>query len=233
METYVGRGAARVRTLFRNVREEALRNFAARQKASAKAAGRGSLSRTISSFLGPAVRHSDEQKDVGMPMAILFIDEIDALAKSRNSSSILSSVGGCDEREQTLNQLLTELDGFETGSTSSRVNVIVIAATNRPEVLDPAILRPGRFDRHVKVDYPDARGREAILKVHARRIRVDSRSVDFSSLPPLEGFSGADLKNVVNEAALLAVRTSSPAVNQCHLVEAVRKLRRTRGRPHY
>jgi cell division protease FtsH len=119
------------------------------------------------------------------------------------------------------------MDGFETGDTttsSNRVNVIVIAATNRPEVLDPAIMRPGRFDRHVRVNLPDARGREAILRVHARRIRWDRSKVDFADLPT-HNFSGADLKNVVNEAALLAVRSGSSAVTQSHLLEAVQKVR--------
>jgi cell division protease FtsH len=161
-------------------------------------------------------------------MAIIFIDEIDCLAKRRDGSGFSSSLGrGCDEREQTLNQLLTELDGFETGAVSSDgVDVIVIAATNRPEVLDPAIMRPGRFDRHVRISLPDARGRDAILRVHARHIRWDHSSVDFSLLSKAtQGFSGADLKNVINEAALLAVRSGCLMVEQIHLLEAVQKVR--------
>ena len=161
------------------------------------------------------------------PMAIIFIDEIDALAKRRDSGMGLPSSlggGGCDEREQTLNQLLTEMDGFESGNPSSAgVNVIVIAATNRPEVLDPAILRAGRFDRHVQVALPDSHGREAILKVHARRIRT-AEGVNFTQLPT-QGFSGASLKNVINESALLAVRCGSAVVTQDHLQEATQKVR--------
>ncbi|EED90601.1 hypothetical protein THAPSDRAFT_35798, partial [Thalassiosira pseudonana CCMP1335] len=191
VETYVGRGAARVRALFRG--------------------------------------HQS-------PMAIIFIDEIDALAKRRDTGMGLPSSlggGGCDEREQTLNQLLTEMDGFATGSSSAShgggppsVIVIVIAATNRPECLDPAILRAGRFDRHVKVPLPDARGREAILRVHSRNIRWDQSSVNFGELAgaPTNNFSGADLKNVTNEAALLAVRSKSLVVKQHHLLEAVQKV---------
>ena len=117
------------------------------------------------------------------------------------------------------------MDGFETGNVSSiGVDVIVIAATNRLEVLDPAILRPGRFDRHVRISLPDARGREAILQVHARRIRLDRSMVDFASLAT-QGFSGADLMNVINEAALLAVRSGSTLVKQAHLLKAVQKVR--------
>mmetsp|Transcript_20194 Transcript_20194/g.32891 ORF Transcript_20194/g.32891 Transcript_20194/m.32891 type:complete len:227 (-) Transcript_20194:386-1066(-) len=189
----------------------------------------------VHSLVAPSGTRSDsmveEEGDSHQrPMAIIFIDEIDALAKRRDSGPSSLGGGGCDEREQTLNQLLTEMDGFATGagSSSTGVHVIVIAATNRPEVLDPAIMRPGRFDRHVQVSLPDARGREAILRVHARRIRCD-RKVDFSALPTC-GFSGADLKNVVNEAALLAVRCGSSVVVQDHLMEAVQKVRAMRGR---
>lgn len=175
------------------------------------------------------------------PMAIIFIDEIDALAKRRDTGpgGLPSPLGGggCDEREQTLNQLLTEMDGFVTGgghddsAGEGVVNVVVIAATNRPEVLDPAVLRPGRFDRHVRVGLPDARGREAILRVHARRVRWDCASGSgpgtdllFGGLPT-HGFSGADLGNVINEAALLAVRDGNAAgATRAHLEEAVRKV---------
>ena len=127
--------------------------------------------------------------------------------------------------QQTLNQLLTEMDRFATGGSSpTGVHVIVIAATNRPEVLDHAIMRPGRFDRHVQVSLPDARGQEAILRSRARRTRWDRSSVDFSELPT-RNFSGADLKNVNDEATLLAVRRGSSAVVQDHLMEAVQKVR--------
>ncbi|KAL7527798.1 hypothetical protein ACHAXR_006265 [Thalassiosira sp. AJA248-18] len=252
VETYVGRGAARVRSLFRNVREEALRNFKRRQRKQIKRwntvsnndgdtnnrvarEDRGVVTRAMSDVWGgvqslvTSSRRSDStlEEEGQQPMAIIFIDEIDALAKRRDSGMGLPSSlggGGCDEREQTLNQLLTEMDGFATGGSSSEVNVIIIAATNRPEVLDPAIMRPGRFDRHVQVTLPDARGREAILRVHARRIRWDQSSVNFCELPT-HNFSGADLKNVINEAALFALRRGSPVVAQDHLLEAVQKIR--------
>jgi cell division protease FtsH len=134
---------------------------------------------------------------------IIFIDEIDAVGRHRGAGL----GGGHDEREQTLNQLLVEMDGFE-----SNEGVIIIAATNRPDVLDPAMLRPGRFDRHVVVNRPDLRGREAILRVHARRVLL-SDDVDLSVIARgTPGFSGADLENLVNEAALLAARRDADAV---------------------
>ena len=237
VDTYVGRGAARVRTLFHNVREEAKRNFRRRH------GGRERVARyaadpvsdrlvggweSIKSTLGMTDLSKKDDDSHRRPMAIIFIDEIDCLAKRRDGSGFSSSLGGgCDEREQTLNQLLTELDGFETGAVSSDgVDVIIIAATNRPEVLDPALMRPGRFDRHVRISLPDARGRDAILRVHARHIRWDHSSVDFSLLSKAtQGFSGADLKNVINEAALLAVRSGCLMVEQIHLLEAVQKVR--------
>lgn len=251
VETYVGRGAARVRALFKNVRAEAMVNFNRRQKQTKRQINRRNtlaniptekrrITRTLSemsdrvvdvwecvqSLVSDSTREVEEECHQ-RPMAIIFIDEIDALAKRRGSGMGLPSSlsgGGCDEREQTLNQLLTEMDGFESGSPSSAgVNVIVIAATNRPEVLDPAILRAGRFDRHVQVALPDSHGREAILKVHARRIRT-AEEVNFSQLPT-QGFSGASLKNVINESALLAVRCGSSVVTQDHLQEATQKVR--------
>ena len=134
---------------------------------------------------------------------IIFIDEIDAVGRQRGAGL----GGGHDEREQTLNQLLVEMDGFE-----SNEGVILIAATNRPDVLDPAMLRPGRFDRHVVVSAPDVRGREEILKVHARRI-VAGKEVDLSVIARgTPGFSGADLENLVNEAALIAARREADGV---------------------
>ncbi len=146
---------------------------------------------------------------------IIFIDELDALGKTRGSSV----VGGHDEREQTLNALLVEMDGFTTNS-----GVIVLAATNRPETLDPALLRPGRFDRHVLVDRPDVRGREAILRVHLKNIKLDP-AVDVKELASLtSGFVGADLANLVNEAALLAARRGKRSVTMQELTEAIERV---------
>jgi cell division protease FtsH len=147
---------------------------------------------------------------------IVFIDELDALGKSRGAGSLL---GGNDEREQTLNQLLTEMDGFD-GNTG----VIIIAATNRPEVLDPALLRPGRFDRRVLVDRPDKIGREAILNVHARNVKL-AADVDLGALAArTPGFAGADLANLVNEAALLAARKNLDAVRMADFNEAIERV---------
>ncbi|KAL7462710.1 hypothetical protein ACHAXS_003083 [Conticribra weissflogii] len=291
VETYVGRGAARVRALFRGVRQEAWRNFERRKRQHALERARmqrmertikryqsditsdatgkstnGAVTRAISDVGERVVEALERVKSLvnvsndstvdsverdqnQTPVAIIFIDEIDALAKRRDSGMGLPHSlggGGCDEREQTLNALLTEMDGFSTGIPApsamsslrtgpDSVIVIVIAATNRKDVLDPAILRPGRFDRHVEVPLPDANGREAILRVHARRIRLDRHAslrelawgngVDDSSAPT-ENFSGADLKNVINEAALLAVRSGSSVVQQNHLLSAAQKVRR-------
>ena len=142
---------------------------------------------------------------------IVFIDEIDAIGKRRDSQ-----LGGNDEREQTLNQLLTEMDGFEGNS-----GIIVLAATNRPEALDPALTRPGRFDRRVPVELPDLKGREEILKVHARKIKV-SDDVNFQQIARMaSGASGAELANIVNEAALRAVRSGRGCVNQSDLEESI------------
>jgi len=142
---------------------------------------------------------------------IVFIDEIDAIGQKRDSR-----IGGNDEREQTLNQLLTEMDGFE-GNTG----VIILAATNRPETLDPALTRPGRFDRRVPVELPDLRGREEILKVHAKKIKVSS-DVDFSVIARMaSGASGAELANIINEAALRAVRAGKKIVEQKDLEESI------------
>lgn len=143
---------------------------------------------------------------------IIFIDELDALGKSRSGSV----VGGHDEREQTLNALLVEMDGFDSNN-----GVIVVAATNRPETLDPALLRPGRFDRQVLVDRPDVAGREAILKVHVRSVKLDDE-VDIRHIASItSGFVGADLANLVNEAALLAARADKSAVSTTEFDEAV------------
>jgi cell division protease FtsH len=145
---------------------------------------------------------------------IIFIDELDAIGKSRSHFS-----GGHDEREQTLNQLLVEMDGFD-----SRTGVIIIGATNRPEILDPALLRPGRFDRQVLVDKPDLAGREAILKIHSAAVKM-AKEVNLTSIAQsTPGFSGADLANIVNEAALLAVRAQRKEVTQPDFEEAVEKI---------
>ena len=142
---------------------------------------------------------------------IVFIDEIDAIGKKRDGQ-----IGGNDEREQTLNQLLTEMDGFE-GNTG----VIILAATNRPETLDPALLRPGRFDRRVPVELPDLKGREEIIRVHAKKIRVGD-NVDYSKIARMaSGASGAELANIVNEAALRAVRNNREYATQEDLEESI------------
>ena len=143
---------------------------------------------------------------------IVFIDEIDTIGKKRDNGGI----GGNDEREQTLNQLLTEMDGFD-----GKKGVVILAATNRPESLDPALLRPGRFDRRIPVELPDLQGREAILKVHAKDVKTDG-SIDYSAIArATSGASGAELANIVNEAALRAVRMGRNVVKQEDLQESV------------
>ncbi|MEM9120821.1 MAG: ATP-dependent zinc metalloprotease FtsH [Cyanobacteria bacterium P01_F01_bin.56] len=162
------------------------------------------------------VRDLFEQAKKQAP-CIVFIDELDAIGKSRSSGGFY---GGNDEREQTLNQLLTEMDGFSAGDTT----VIVLAATNRPETLDPALLRPGRFDRQVLVDRPDVKGREAILAIHAQGVKL-SDQVDLKAIATrTPGFAGADLANLVNEAALLAARNNRPAVEQSDFAEAIERV---------
>ena len=144
---------------------------------------------------------------------IVFIDEIDTIGKKRDTAA---NIGGNDEREQTLNQLLTEMDGFNASK-----GVIILAATNRPDSLDPALLRPGRFDRRIPVELPDLAGREAILKVHAKKVKVADR-VDFGAIAKMAaGASGAELANMVNEAALRAVRAGRKFVTQSDLEESV------------
>ena len=143
---------------------------------------------------------------------IVFIDEIDAIGQKRNSGNL----GGNDEREQTLNQLLTEMDGFE-----SNTGVIILAATNRPDSLDPALTRPGRFDRRVPVELPDLKGREEILKVHAKKVAL-APGIDFNTVARMaSGASGAELANIVNEAALRAVRAGRKSVTQADLEESI------------
>lgn len=160
------------------------------------------------------VRDMFQQAESKAP-CIIFIDELDALGKTRGSSM----VGGHDEREQTLNALLVEMDGFDSTS-----GVIVLAASNRPETLDPALLRPGRFDRNVLVDRPDIRGREDILKVHVKSVKLDD-NVNLKRIAAItSGFVGADLANLVNEAALLAVRNDKNAVSMEEFNEGVERV---------
>jgi cell division protease FtsH len=148
----------------------------------------------------------------GKAPCIIFIDELDAIGKAR----VASPLGTHEEREQTLNQLLVEMDGFDP-----RKGIIVMSATNRPEVLDPALLRPGRFDRRVVVDRPDVQGREAILRLHARAVKL-AGDVDLKVVAArTTGFAGADLANLVNEATLLAARRNQPEVSMGDFEEAI------------
>src|SRR3954464_666476 len=160
------------------------------------------------------IRDLFQQAEAKAP-CIVFIDELDALGKTR----VQSPLGSHEEREQTLNQLLAEMDGFD-----SRKGVIIMAATNRPEVLDPALLRPGRFDRQILVDKPDVRGREAILRIHAKDVRM-SPNIDLRVVAArTAGFAGADLANLVNEAALLAARSDQSAVGMKDFESAIDRL---------
>jgi len=162
------------------------------------------------------VRDLFEQANAKAP-AIIFIDELDALGRAR--AGVTGVGGGHDEREQTLNQLLAELDGFDPSK-----GVVLLAATNRPEILDPALLRAGRFDRQILVDRPDKTGREAILKVHMRKVQL-APDVDAETIAALTtGFSGADLANLVNEAALLATRRSAAAVSLDDFTRAIERI---------
>ncbi|PKK95802.1 MAG: cell division protein FtsH, partial [Tenericutes bacterium HGW-Tenericutes-4] len=160
------------------------------------------------------VRDLFEQAKRSMP-CIVFIDEIDAVGRQRGAGL----GGGNDEREQTLNQLLVQMDGFDANE-----GIIIIAATNRPDVLDPALLRPGRFDRQIYVNIPDVLGREKILEVHARNKPISS-DVDFQSIARLtSGFSGADIENLLNEAAILAARANRTHINAKDISEGINKV---------
>ena len=162
------------------------------------------------------VRDLFEQAKKQAP-CIIFIDELDAIGKSRNAGGFY---GGNDEREQTLNQLLTEMDGFAAGGAT----VIVLAATNRPETLDPALLRPGRFDRQVLVDRPDLSGREEILEIHSQKVKLGPDVNLHAIATRTPGFAGADLANLVNEAALLAARNHRETVAQADFAEAIERV---------
>jgi cell division protease FtsH len=156
------------------------------------------------------------QKAAEQAPCIIFVDELDAVGKARGGGS---PIGGHDEREQTLNQILVEMDGFD-----GRKGIIVMAATNRPETLDPALLRPGRFDRQVLVDRPDVKGRHAILKVHARELKL-SPAVDLEEIARMTpGFAGADLANLLNEAALLAARRDKTQIELADVAESVERI---------
>jgi cell division protease FtsH len=160
------------------------------------------------------VRDLFEQAKKTAP-CIIFIDELDAMGKTRHSNIL----GGNDEKEQTLNQLLVEMDGFDTQG-----GIIILAATNRPEMIDPALLRAGRFDRQVVIDKPDRKGRKDILRIHTKKIKInDNLNIDtIAGLTP--GFTGADLANLVNEAALIATRENSASVNQDHFTRAMERI---------
>jgi cell division protease FtsH len=161
------------------------------------------------------VRDLFEQARLRAP-CIIFIDELDALGRARNAGPF---TGGVDEKEQTLNQLLVELDGFDPST-----GIVLLAATNRPEILDPALLRAGRFDRQVLVDRPDRGGRVAILKVHAKKVALHSE-VDLAAVAALTpGFTGADLANLVNEAALVATRRSAEAITMEDFTAAIERI---------
>ncbi len=208
VEMLVGRGAARIRDLFDQ----------ARKKASGSLEKRGGFT-----WPWPAKKNHLNPVSKGSPSAVIFIDEIDALAKSRGG------LNGNDEREQTLNQLLCELDGFHSysGETYDSITIIVIAATNRPEILDKALLRSGRFDRHVYVGCPNTKGREEILLVHAKKVALHSSvSIPDIAQNHTQNFSGADLANVVNEAALLSARELLFEVHQRHMLGACQRVAR-------
>lgn len=224
VEIYVGQGAKRVRQLFTDLRVQALNNWRKQYNMSGLQYYFNQL------FNQEALSHEEKKRLTRRPTAVLFIDEIDSLAKCRDGigrgALYGGNSGGNDEREQTLNALLAEMDGFNT----SEVVTIVIAATNRISILDPALIRPGRFDRHIALTPPNASGREAILKVHARHKKfgedVDLREI--SSDRWTASFTGAELKNVINEAALLAVREGSQSICQKHIHHSLQRIKMMR-----
>mmetsp|Transcript_9099 Transcript_9099/g.17148 ORF Transcript_9099/g.17148 Transcript_9099/m.17148 type:complete len:538 (+) Transcript_9099:102-1715(+) len=229
VEVYVGQGSKRVRELFTSARHEAMKRWKRRNGLDKYTCGH--WMNRLKSAMGHQAVETLEGSHLRPPTAVIFIDEIDALAKCRDGIGrgiSFNGVGGNDEREQTLNALLIEMDGFDTPqSLCSKVFVIVIAATNRLSIIDPAILRPGRFDRHVEVPPPDRRGRAAILSIHARNVKIDD-SVNLEHIANdsfTKGFTGADLKNIVNEAALLAVRSRSRTVQDHHLIMALKRVK--------
>ena len=178
---------------------------------------RPSSSKRSSASAPRGVRDLFKQAKESAP-AIVFIDELDAIGRSRSGGTSGIS-GGHDEREQTLNQILTEMDGFEPGT-----NVIVLAATNRPEILGPALLRPGRFDRRIAVQPPDRNGREKILQIHTRSVPL-APAVDLEQIAAsMPGATGADLALIVNEAALFAARRDHAAVEQLDFTDAIEKI---------
>jgi len=229
VEIYVGQGSKRVRELFSTARREALRRW--KQKHGSDRFGFRQWISRAKDLIGIDTRSMSNAmySSLRQPTAVVFIDEIDALAKCRDGIGGLSfgSAGGNDEREQTLNALLCEMDGFKSPhNPSEQVRVIVIAATNRRSILDPAILRPGRFDRHVEIPPPDKKGRAAILRIHARNVRMnDAVDLDiFADDSMTKRFTGADLRNVINEAALLAVRSGCVSVDRSHLILASQRV---------
>ena len=261
VELYVGQGARRVRELFRAARDGARARWRAdlaRERLGGGWRGQAAARLGLGRWLRPGslAAAASAPRRRRPPTAVIFVDEIDALARCRDGiggrgGGGTAPGGGSDEREQTLNALLTEMDGFATGrdggsgagggggggGTDDDVAVIVLAATNRPSVLDPALLRPGRFDRHVVLGRPDEGGRLAILRVHARRIRLGGGEGGGGAALRLlagdaytAGFTGADLRNVVNEAALLAVRQGRAAVEWDQLYEAAGRVRQMRMR---
>ena len=214
VEMLVGRGAARVRELFQRARREG------RESANTREGRRSGAVNDFLQKLGvpvPTLRNSNKP----VKSAIIFIDEIDALAKTRGNFN------SNDEREQTLNQLLTEMDGFENRDTDDEeyVNVVVVAATNRPEILDPALLRPGRFDRIVRVSPPSEEGRFQVLKLHSSRVRSRLTGDQWRRVAAAEtvGFTGAELANVINESAMLAVRGGKRWVGYEEVVTAAKR----------
>lgn len=227
VEIYVGQGAKRIRELFQSARREALRRYM--RKISSPISYIESLKEKL--FRRNASIPSSFNINLRRPCCVIFIDEVDALAKCRDGIGKSLHVGvGNDEREQTLNSLLTEMDGFDshTDDDMSSVNIIVIAATNRISILDPAILRSGRFDRHVYIPLPKYSGRKEILDLHATKVKMDEQ-VDLDAIARLtDGFTGADLRYVINEAALLACRGGNDSVTQKNLEESIDRVRSMR-----